>query len=200
MKRNPNIAFFDFDGTITTNNTLFAFLRFYAGTTKYFLLLLLLLPVFFLTALGVLHRDKSKLLLLRIFLKNEHKMDIQEAADEFAQHYLIEHIRRDIFAKIVSHLEHGDTVVVVSSSLEEWVGSWSKLAGVRYIATKLEYTQGRFSGNYDGRNCNREEKVNRILAEYDLAQFESVFVYGDSKADKAMMELAKPENREWVKS
>jgi phosphoserine phosphatase len=58
------------------------------------------------------------------------------------------------------------------------------------IATKLELNNGLLTGKMRGKNNKGDEKVNRIKANWDLANYSDIYVYGDSYADKPMMALA----------
>jgi len=39
-------------------------------------------------------------------------------------------------------------------------------------------------------NCNGKEKVSRIKEAFNLADFETVYAYGDSSGDKEMLAIA----------
>ncbi|HEY0608667.1 MAG TPA: haloacid dehalogenase-like hydrolase, partial [Chitinophaga sp.] len=67
---------------------------------------------------------------------------------------------------------------------------WCASMGITCIATQLEVKDERLTGNILGLNCNGEEKVCRIRAQYNLEQYENIYAYGDSNGDKAMLAIA----------
>ena len=83
----------------------------------------------------------------------------------------------------------GDDVVVVSASLDVYLGPWCDRQGVDYICTTLEERDGRLTGSYFQGDCSRR-KVRRILQRYELARYSIVYAYGDSVEDREMLELA----------
>ena len=46
------------------------------------------------------------------------------------------------------------------------------------------------SGEFATPNCYGEQKAVRIRARYDLSNYAEIYAYGDSKGDRAMLELA----------
>mgnify|MGYP002412433442 CR=1 FL=1 len=62
--------------------------------------------------------------------------------------------------------------------------------GFDLLATQLEIKDHKLTGCYAGQNCHGEEKVRRIKAVYDLAQFDKIYAYGDTSGDKPMLALA----------
>ena len=59
-QRPSQLVLFDFDGTITTKDTLKEFVRFYRGTRKYLESMITLSPILGLYALGILPNWKAK--------------------------------------------------------------------------------------------------------------------------------------------
>ena len=57
---NHKLVVFDFDGTITTKDTFALFLRYYAGTVRWALNILLLLPTFMAYGLKIIDRNAVK--------------------------------------------------------------------------------------------------------------------------------------------
>ena len=199
MNNRKNIVLFDFDGTITNKDSLFEFLKFYAGTKMYYFNMMRFFFVYIGCRLKGCSKDDAKLRLLRIFFKNSTKDELESKGKEFAEEHIIKIVRRDIFSRIVSHAKKGDKVVVVTASLSEWIRPWCELVGLEYIATKIKYTDdGLFAGEYDGYNCNRENKKKEIESRYELFKFEKTIVYGNSSDDRSMMSLALKKDRHFV--
>ncbi len=92
--------------------------------------------------------------------------------------------------KIAEHKKNGDEVVVVSASATNWIEPWCKQNDIACLATQLEVVDDKLTGKLAGLNCNYDEKAKRILEKYDLNKYSSVYGYGDTKGDKAMLQLA----------
>ena len=70
MKEKYTIAAFDFDGTITTKDTLFDFIKFYVGNKNLFKGLIFLSPILVLYKLGFIRNDIAKQKLFAYFFNN----------------------------------------------------------------------------------------------------------------------------------
>lgn len=185
-----SIAFFDFDGTITRRDTLFEIIRFQKGSAALYTGLLLLSPVLVLFRLKLLSSHTTKQLTLRWFFRGMPVSQFREGCDAFCRGRLPELIRPQAIDAIKDHLAKGHQVAVVTASAEDWVAPWCASMGITCIATQLEVKDERLTGNILGLNCNGDEKVCRIQAQYNLGQYEDIYAYGDSNGDKAMLAIA----------
>jgi HAD superfamily phosphoserine phosphatase-like hydrolase len=71
-----------------------------------------------------------------------------------------------------------------------WVKPFANQLGVDCLATKLEFSQGVFSGRFNSPNCYGEEKVIRLkqlLGELDNFY---IYTYGDSKGDREILSIS----------
>lgn len=194
---NRRIAFFDFDGTITTHDTLLEFIRFSKGTPAFLLGFLLNSPWLVAYRLKIISNHVAKQRVLSWFFRKTPITDFDTACDRFATEVLPGLIRPKALAEITLLLEKGFTVVIVSASPENWLRQWSLQVNAALIATRLETrpatdtTPSRLTGRILGRNCHGAEKVRRIRESYDLADYDDIYAYGDTKGDKPMLALAK---------
>jgi HAD superfamily phosphoserine phosphatase-like hydrolase len=78
----------------------------------------------------------------------------------------------------------------VSASLDIWVKPFADKYGVSCLCTETQYINGKCTGKFETPNCNGLEKANRIRQRYDLAQYNEVIAYGNSRGDAAMFDLA----------
>ncbi|MBL0686353.1 MAG: HAD family hydrolase [Sulfurospirillum sp.] len=183
------LALFDFDGTITTDDSLIKFIRYAVGDVKTAWGMILLSPMLVAFKLKLIPNYKAKQWMLSYFFKGI----AQEKFANIAKEYSLKHIdtitREKAMSRIAWHKEQGHCVVVVSASLECWLKPWCDRNGLELIGTKLEIKDGRVSGRLLGQNCYGEEKVNRIKELYDLAQYDYVYAYGDSRGDVEMLAL-----------
>jgi len=95
------------------------------------------------------------------------------------------------------HKRRGDTVVVVSASIDLWLKDWCEAQHVELIATKLEEKDGRISGRLLTKNCNGREKVRRIEERFDLSDFDHIYAYGDRPGDRPMLAIANERYYRW---
>ncbi|MFH1156378.1 MAG: HAD-IB family hydrolase [Pseudomonadota bacterium] len=190
MQKMKSIAFFDFDGTLTTRDTLIDFTRYAFGNIRFISGLISLSPLFFLHLLRKLDRDTVALRFIRFFYEKQDMNKLESIAAEYARKRLPGLLRADTCRRFLSHLEAGDTVAVVSASPSIWLKPWCDNHHVSLIATQLQADGAVLTGAVLGRRCNGPEKVVRIRQEYDLEQFEKIFAYGNSNGDVDMLRLA----------
>jgi phosphatidylglycerophosphatase C len=185
-----HIALFDFDGTLTTKDTLLEFIKFYRGTLSFYTGFLLLSPVMVLFKAGLLANWKAKEMMLRYFIGNHAQAAFQAACDEFARTRIPALVRPEALARLREHQAQGDTVVIVSASPENWIRIFSDSLSVQLIATRLEVAGDKITGRIAGRNCFGPEKALRIQAEFNLTDYDQISAYGDSRGDREMLALS----------
>ena len=185
-----NLALFDFDGTITTKDTLFDFIKYAVGIRVFVLKLFLLLPVLLLYGIKIIPNWKAKQIVLKCYFAGWDYQHFSLCGQRYASERLPNIIRDIALHTIRSHIQNNDKVVVVSASAEEWVKPWCQNYGIETIATRLEVIGGTITGNFEGKNCYGDEKVLQINRHYDVNLFDIVYAYGDSRGDKEMLALA----------
>lgn len=184
------LALFDFDGTITKNDSFYAFLRHFAGTIKFIPAFIYLLPTLIKYKTGIISNSKAKERVISYFFKNVLLDRFEKKCQEFAENELAKMVRPSAFEKLKWHQNEGHTVCVVSASIENYVSKWCSLYGLDCIATKLQTENNKLTGKYKGNNCYGPEKAVKIKQMYDLKSFDFIYAYGDSKGDKEMLELS----------
>lgn len=183
------IAFFDFDGTITTKDTMFELIRHQKGNSRFYLGFMANIPVFAALKLKLVSNQAAKETMLRHFFRGVDLSDFQTACDRFAEYKLPALIRPAALAELQKLRQQGFEVVVVSASAENWIKKWADNAGVELLATNLEVVNEKLTGKLKGQNCNGVEKELRIRSAYDLSKFQEIYCYGDSSGDKQMLAL-----------
>jgi phosphatidylglycerophosphatase C len=184
------IAFFDFDGTITSQDTLLEFIRYSKGKLLFYIGFLINSPWLLAFKLKLISNHHAKQRILRYFFGRANQVQFQQTCDGFAASLLPHLVRWKAIKEIKLHQDMGTEIVVVSASAENWIRKWSDSTGVQLIATRLEKKGNILTGKIDGRNCSGKEKVRRIREKYDLSTYDEIYVYGDSSGDKNMMALA----------
>jgi len=188
------IAFFDFDGTITTKDTLLEFIRFGRGKIRFAVGFLLNTPWLVAMKLKLISNQAAKQRVLSYFFGKRSLASFSRQCDEFAREVLPHLIRPKALAEIHRLKETGATVVIVSASPENWITLWAEQTGADLIATRLgvftdEKGETRLTGRIEGANCYGEEKVNRIHQRFVLPDYTEIYTYGDTSGDKPMLRL-----------
>ena len=182
------LALFDFDGTLTTRDTMFVFLEHVVGRPKLLLALTVLSPVLVAMKLGVVRPATAKGLLLGWLLGRRSRSELESLAQSLVPQ-LETLIRPEGRTRLLWHRDQGHTVRIVSASLDLWVGPWAATHGIALLATPTSWVEGRFGG-LGGPNCNHDEKVRRVDADVDRSGFDVVHAYGDTSGDHPMLAIA----------
>jgi HAD superfamily hydrolase (TIGR01490 family) len=184
------LALFDFDGTISFRDSFAGFIRYLVGPARYRLGVLCLLPVVAGFLFGFIRSWRAKELMSIYFFGGLNVKELTETASRYSLEELPKIVRKEMDHLLEWHKERGDTVVVVSASIDLWLRDWCRSRGIGLIATELEVKEGRVTGRFLTRNCSGKEKVKRIEKELDLSCFDHIYAYGDSPGDRAMLRLA----------
>ena len=185
-----DLALFDFDGTITKDDSLLKFIRFVVGDGRFIFGLVVLSPILVAYKLKLIPNYKAKQYMLSWFFKGMSKDAFLKVANEYSLVHIDKILRPKAIEKINWHKNQGHKVVVVSASIECWLRPWCEKNGLELIATKLEIKDDIVTGKLLSKNCYGVEKANRIKEIYNLKDFEYIYSYGDSSGDKQMLELA----------
>lgn len=184
------IAFFDFDGTITTRDTLLEIIKYQKGTARFYLGFILNAPFLLLFKLGIISNQSAKERMLTHFFGKMSLPVFQEKCDAFAQEVIPTLVRPKAMAEIEKLKSLNAEIVIVSASAENWISEWCKKNNLQLAGTRLETNGVRLTGKIAGINCHGEEKVRRIKERYDLSQYQEIYCYGDTNGDKPMLGLA----------
>lgn len=184
------LALFDFDGTITRNDSMIEFIRFAAGDFKFLVGFTVLLPVLISYKLKLMSNHRAKEIVLCYFFKGWSEAKFEKMASEYSLNHIKKILRPEAVKKINWHRQNGHKVVVISASLECWLRPWCEANDLELIATKFEVKNGLITGRLLSKNCFGAEKVKRIKENFDLKKFDYIYAYGDSKGDKKMLALA----------
>lgn len=184
------IAFFDFDGTITTRDTLFEIIRFQKGDAAFYAGMAVLSPLLVMFKLKMISNQRMKEIVLRYFFGNMPADRFQQACNDFCRERLPAILRPKALNALAWHKAEGHVVYIVTASAENWVAPWSNTLGVPCLGSLLEVKDGRVTGLLSGRNCNGDEKVCRIKEAVHLTTYHTIYAYGDSSGDTEMLALA----------
>lgn len=182
------LSVFDFDGTLTYRDSFVPFLRFAFGTYRFGLRL---------TASGSPHylyggvsRDVMKARLIRSFLRGVPLDWFEERARAFCAQNWGRMMRPAGLLAVAQELEQGRLVSLCSASPAFMLRPFAERLGVNLIGTDLEVVDGLLTGELIGRNCRRDEKVQRLTHAYGpLAQYH-LRAWGNSSGDTELLTAA----------
>lgn len=183
------LALFDFDGTLTSSDTMFAFVWHARGPLRTIFGLLWLSPLLALHAIKIVGATRAKTALLRHFFGGERRAVLEGLGQGFIERIdaLVRPAARE---RLEWHRAQGHDVVIVSASLDLWLAPWASARKIPLLCTEARYDGDTFTGALATPNCNGPEKAARIQAAYDLGTYEHIYAYGDSSGDKEMLSLA----------
>lgn len=184
------LALFDFDGTITTKDTLFDFIEFAVGKPGFYWGMLVVSPVLVAFAIKLLRNDVAKQKFLGHFFKGWSRQKFEEAGARYINERLDDILRPKAMEKLRWHKAQGHRVVLVSASIDSWIKGFCQREGIELLSTKMAEKDGFLLGRFDGANCHGQEKVNRIEGLLSLSEYDVVHAYGDSSGDKQMLAIA----------
>jgi len=184
------ISFFDFDGTITKEDSLIKFIRFTVGDMKTAWGMLLLSPMLITYKLKLIPNYKAKEWMLSYFFKGMKEQQFLKKAEEYSLKHIDTILRPKAMEKIAWHKDQGHKVVIVSASIELWLKPWCDKNDLGVIATKIEIQDGIVTGKLLTKNCYGIEKSNRVQEAYNLSEYEHIYAYGDTHGDKELLKLA----------
>lgn len=186
------IAFFDFDGTITENDTFITFGLFSLGRMVFAKKILRASPWLFLWKMRIISNSKAKETLFAFMFKGMSKDKFTQLCQDFKS-VIDNNLKSSTISYLKRHQKQGHQVVIVSASIINWIEPWAKSYGIKdVIATKIEFDiNNKLTGRFLTPNCHGSEKANKIHELFGDISSLNTFAYGDSKGDNAMLSLVK---------
>lgn len=186
---------FDFDGTVTTADTLLAFIRHTCGTVHFLAGFALFSPLLVLMKLHLYPNYRAKQRLFAWFFKGMAEADFDARCRAFAadsKHLL----RPEAVSFMRRCMNNGGQVCIVSASIDNWVRPFfSDIAGgtqhpLIVIGTQIEIKDGVLTGRFLTDNCYGAEKVRRVEALFPDRNDYYITAFGDSRGDKELLDYA----------
>lgn len=185
------IAAFDFDGTITTRDTLPEFIRFSRGNVRFMLGFILYAPLIIAYKLKLYPNWKVKEKIFSHFYKGISIDRFNQWGNGF-DIKIKQIVRPKAIDAIKKYKDTGASVIIVSASLENWIAPFAASLDIDYVlATKPEIDGNNcLTGRFLTKNCYGREKVDRILALYPCRAEYELHAFGDSKGDLELISFA----------
>ena len=187
----PILVAFDFDGTLTTRDSLIPFVKMTVGLLRFWWGIVILSPVLIKYFLRLIPNWQAKEAFFTHYLSNLTEEQLTKLGNNFAEQNISTLLRPEALQRLRWHQNQGHKVVLVSASLEAYLVPWGKKMGFDHvIGTKIESQSGIITGKIQGKNCYGQEKVDRLRAMIGDLDNYSIYAYGDSKGDKELLSLA----------
>ena len=185
------VAFFDFDGTLTTGDTLMPFLKYVVGAPTYYAKLVLLSPVLAAYFAKLLRNDIAKQIVLKQYLAGYHIDELFELGKRFSEEVIPTMLRPEGMKRLRWHQEQGHECVLVSASLDVYLRTWTKSERFsELICTSLKMDDcSKVVGDIEGTNCYGKEKMKRLCKTNFNIRSRFSYAYGDTKGDLPMISL-----------
>ncbi len=186
--------FFDFDGTLTTHDTIWPFgvfliRRAHGNSYAKAIRLSFLLACLKVRALSN-HQFKEQF--CRLLLRGCREDEVQRLATLFADSVVAGMLNDEVVDALRQHQRAGDDVYLLSSNFSLVLRPWQEAWAVRgMIATDVESKAGRLTGRLLGRACDGREKLKRVVQAFGREPIEQATAYGDSRSDRYIMEFVK---------
>ena len=140
----------DFDGTLTTRDTLIEFIRFACGTPRFILGFLLHAPLLVLMKLGLYDNGKTKQRVFSWFFKGMAIEDFNRLCKDFAD--CSRHLLRPEMVRLLEQAQaEGSKVLIVSASIDNWVQPF--FPSFTIVGTQIEVIDGLLTGRFLTPNC-----------------------------------------------
>ena len=136
-------------------------------------------------------RLSQKRLLLR-GLKGLTRSKIEFYGEQFVQDRIENQLNRDVFQRLLAHIEAGDIVVINSGGYEAYLLHFSHKHKIEFtFSTQFKYVNDIFSGEIHGNDCLGREKIRRMNDTNLLGKsYSDIYVYSDSVTDTPIFDLA----------
>ncbi len=190
-----NLALFDFDGTISDRDSFLLFLK-YASPFPFYLSCTVLLPRILLFLVKRYPNQKLKEDFLTRVLKGRAEAELKKLSEHFCADKIPAIIRPGASMRIRWHQQQGDEICIVTATPRLMLEPWCLAHDLKIIGTELATDSAdRLTGMLAGDNCRGDEKVRRIRAAFPLADYQTIYSYGDTSGDLPMLHLAQEAHR-----
>lgn len=181
------VVAFDFDGTLTTRDTLLLFVRHACGEWAFIGALLVFTPLLVLMKLRLIDNGKTKERFFGHFFRGWTEERFNAVCRDFAEKN--RHLLRPQLMDILRQAQaDGARVLIVSASIDRWVQPFFE--GPTVIGTQIEVHDGVLTGRFATPNCYGPEKVRRISELLPDREQYHLTAYGDSRGDSELLAWA----------
>jgi HAD superfamily hydrolase (TIGR01490 family) len=189
------IIIFDFDGTITTKDTMLHLAKWHFGLIKFCLGMLKIFPKILLYKIGIISNLQAKEAFLNHFYGGMNYRQFANLCTNYSLSMIDSIIKIEARKKIEFYKSRGNKMIIITASVLEWVRPWALKNGFdNVLASKIEVVDDKLTGKIIGKNCYGTEKVNSFVTEYGSFENYYTICFGDSAGD---LEILKNSNQSY---
>ncbi|MBO1364480.1 HAD-IB family hydrolase [Prevotella sp. A2931] len=180
----------DFDGTLTTRDTLPAFIHYTCGSLRMAIGFLLFSPILVLMKFKLYPNWKAKQHLFNWFFGGMALNRFNALCTNFASKNS-RLLRPEMVRLLKEARQEGAEIIIVSASIDNWVAPFFD-HDIRIVGTQVETADGKLTGRFKTANCYGPEKVKRVkrLLGDEPRRELLITAYGDSRGDREMLAYA----------
>jgi phosphatidylglycerophosphatase C len=184
------LALFDFDGTITSMDSATLFYRSLYNNPIVFVYrhIVLCFPQYISYRLKLSDYLPLKRRRLQVHVGELTEDNFKRKVLEFQQVHLPSIIKDSALNRVSWHKNQGHEIWVVSASYDFLLSEWCKQMNIGLIVNLTFRNQ--HTCIFEGEDCNFKNKVYQIRKRVNLNDYTTVYAYGDSDGDKALLSLA----------
>lgn len=197
LEKDIGLALFDFDGTITTEDTFTQFILYSTPKWRLCLGFIMLLPLLLLYKVRLVPASKLRPIISSVAFWNRGVVDVSNKAELFVKNYIQAFVRPKALTQIEWHKSRGDSVYVVSASINVYLKIWCAQQEVQLLCSHLEIVDNQYTGGYINNDCSGKAKVHAIKRAVNLSEYSEIYAYGDAAEDIPMLALADVKFYRW---
>jgi phosphatidylglycerophosphatase C len=188
-----SLVLFDFDGTLTTRDTIWPFASFlfgHCGRSRATRVALLLSLTKLKLHCATNHSFKKRF--MSLIVQGESSKKIEALTECFHETRLEPILDQPVVRSLHRHVKQGDDVYLVSSNFDFFLRPLQERWNVKGIlATRSEVRDGQFTGRILGQACDGKEKLDRVIACFGELRAREAVAYGDSRSDSFLLNFVR---------
>ena len=187
------VVIFDFDNTITKEDSFNDFLKYTYGEKRFNLVMLKKAIWILLYKLHFVTNAKVKTKIFQAFYKNKKYEKYRQDCDNYIENRLNSIIKDDMETRIKFYYEKGYELIILSASFKEWLEPWAKKYNFsKVICSDFLVKNSVIDGTILEKNsCYGKNKYIMLKRNIpDILKYDEIIAYGDSNSDKYYMDIA----------
>lgn len=185
------LAVFDFDGTLTTKDSINDFIIYSYGLVPFIIGTAIISISIISYLLRIITNTELKEAVYAYFFKGMSLNEFEQKSQTYAVNRLSLIIRPDALDRLKWHKKQNHRIIIVTASPSNWIRIWGKKNSLvdDIIASIPEVVNKKLTGRMKI-NCFGKEKVSCFLKKYPDRKSYYLYVYGDSYGDKPLLHIA----------
>ncbi|MDM1493266.1 MULTISPECIES: HAD family hydrolase [Acinetobacter] len=184
-----NLALFDFDGTLYEHDSFTGFIFYSLGKRHILKRGIKVLPWIMAYYLKLYPAHKMRPKLYSAMFKGCDLKKIYPLAQQYAGK-ILKSLEPSLLKQLKQHQQLGHKVILVSATIDLYLEIIAQALNIELICSKVEMKNGKLTGKYLTPDCSCMQKKLRVLEVIKLADFETIYAYGNSEEDAEMLSLA----------